>query len=115
MRAATSAGCATAHSPTSRSSAVFTVNALPGQLDVRLVAKLARAEPATIGHFRNWVFMDPATRAMQPATPIAGPAAPVRAPGADGPFVGYPLGRLRPGDVLVIDRCGDHRHAAFGG
>src|SRR5207244_4347162 len=32
-----------------------------------------------------------------------------------GTIVGYALGQVRPGDVLVIDRCGDHRHAAFGG
>src|SRR5437660_2178636 len=115
MRGATSAGCATARSPTSRSSAVFTVNPLPERLDARLVAKLARAEPATIGHFRNWGFMEPAIRAMQADVRIAGPAITVRAPGVDGTIVGYALGQVRPGDVLVIDRCGDHRHAAFGG
>src|SRR5436190_19391544 len=115
MRAATSAGCATRRSPTSRSSAVFTLNALPPALDARLVQKLVQAEPATIGHFRNWGFMDPAIRAMQPDVRIAGPAVTVRAPGVDGTVVGYALGQVRAGDILVIDRCGDHRHAAFGG
>src|SRR5260370_38809204 len=102
-------------SPRSRSSAVFTLNPLPSALDARLVQKLVRAEPATIGHFRNWGFRDPAIRAMQPDVRIAGPAVTVRAPGVDGTIVGYALGQVRPGDVLVIDRCGDHRHAAFGG
>src|SRR5437016_9617100 len=59
--------------------------------------------------------MDPAIRAMQPDVRIGGPAVTVRAPGVDGTIVGYALGQVRPGDVLVIDRCGDHRHAAFGG
>jgi 4-hydroxy-4-methyl-2-oxoglutarate aldolase len=94
---------------------VFTLNSLPPQLDAQLVRKLVKAEPATIGHFRNWGFMDPAIRAMQPDVRIAGPAVTVRAPGVDGTIVGYALGQVRPGDVLVIDRCGDHRHAAFGG
>src|SRR2546422_10428363 len=115
MPAATSGGCAMARSPTSRSFAVFPLNPLPSQMDARLVSKLAKAEPATIGHFRNWGFMDPAIRAMQPDVRIAGPAVTVRAPGVDGTIVGYALGQVRPGDVLVIDRCGDHRHAAFGG
>jgi 4-hydroxy-4-methyl-2-oxoglutarate aldolase len=94
---------------------VFTLKPLPPGLDQGLIAKLVKAEPATIGHFRNWGFMDPGLRAMQSDLRIAGPAVTVRAPGMDGTIVGYALGQVRPGDVLVIDRCGDHRHAAFGG
>jgi len=94
---------------------MFTLNPLPPGLDRSLFDTLVRAEPATIGHFRNWGFMDPMIRAMQPDVRIAGPAVTVRAPGVDGTVVGYALGQVRPGDVLVIDRCGDHRHAAFGG
>jgi regulator of RNase E activity RraA len=94
---------------------VFTLRPLPDSLDRKLVEKLVRAEPATIGHFRNSGFMDPGIRAMQPDVRIAGPAVTVRAPGMDGTIVGYALGQVRRGDVLVIDRCGDHRHAAFGG
>jgi 4-hydroxy-4-methyl-2-oxoglutarate aldolase len=94
---------------------VFTLKPLPDSLDRKLVEKLVRAEPATIGHFRNSGFMDPAIRAMQPDVRIAGPAVTVRAPGMDGTIVGYALGQVRRGDVLVIDRAGDHRHAAFGG
>ena len=94
---------------------MFTLRPLPDLLDRKLVEKLVRAEPATIGHFRHSGFMDPAIRAMQPDVRIAGPAVTVRAPGMDGTIVGYALGQVRRGDVLVIDRAGDHRHAAFGG
>jgi 4-hydroxy-4-methyl-2-oxoglutarate aldolase len=94
---------------------MFTLQPLPPALDAKLIAKLVRAEPATIGHFRNSGFMDPDIRAIQADVRIAGPAVTVRAPGMDGTIVGYALGQVRPGDVLVIDRCGDHRHAAFGG
>lgn len=94
---------------------MFTLNALPPQLPPGLVEKLIRAEPATIGHFRDWGFMDPAIKAMQPDVRIAGPAVTVHQPGVDGTIIGYALGQLRPGDVLVVDRCGDTRHAGFGG
>ena len=94
---------------------MFTLKPLPDRLDSKLVDKLVRAEPATIGHFRNSGFMDPGIRAMQRDVRIAGPAVTVRAPGMDGTIVGYALGQVRRGDVLVIDRAGDHRHAAFGG
>ena len=59
--------------------------------------------------------MDPAIRAMQQDVRIAGPAVTVHQPGVDGTIIGYALGQLRPGDVLVVDRCGDMRHAGFGG
>lgn len=94
---------------------MFTLKPLPDLLDRKLSEKLVRAEPATIGHFRNSGFMDPGIRAMQRDVRIAGPAVTVRAPGMDGTIVGYALGQVRRGDVLVIDRAGDHRHAAFGG
>jgi regulator of RNase E activity RraA len=94
---------------------MFQLNALPPQIAPTLVEKLVRAEPATIGHFRDWGFMDPALKAMQQDVRIAGPAVTVHQPGIDGTIIGYALGKLRPGDVLVVDRCGDVRHACFGG
>jgi len=94
---------------------VFTLNPLPPQLSAALVEKLVRAEPATIGHFSHWGFMDPGIKALQPDVRIAGPAVTVHKPGVDGTIIGYALGQLRPGDVLVVDRCGDTRHAGFGG
>jgi len=94
---------------------MFMLNPLPAQLSPSLLGKLVRAEPATIGHFRDWGFMDPAIRAMQADVRIAGPAVTVHQPGVDGTIIGYALGQLRPGDVLVVDRCGDTRHAGFGG
>ena len=94
---------------------MFTLNPLPPQIDAVLVQKLVRAEPATIGHFRDWGFMDPGIRAMQRDVRIAGTAVTVHQPGIDGTIVGYALGELRPGDILVVDRCGDLRHAGFGG
>ena len=94
---------------------MFTLNPLPSRLAPDLVQKLVRAEPATIGHFRDWGFMDPAIKAMQPDVRIAGPAVTVHQPGVDGTIIGYAMGQLRAGDVLVVDRCGDTRHAGFGG
>jgi 4-hydroxy-4-methyl-2-oxoglutarate aldolase len=35
--------------------------------------------------------------------------------GIDGTIMHYALGQLRPGDILVVDRGGDRRHAACGG
>ena len=94
---------------------MFTIKPLPQQIDRRVVEKMARAEPATIGHFLHSNFMDPALRAVLPEARIAGTAVTLRIPALDGTVMGYALGQVRPGDVLVVDRCGDMRHACFGG
>ena len=94
---------------------MFVVNPLPAQIDPELIALLARAEPATIGHFLDFGFVDPAIRALWGVPRVAGTAVTCRCVGNDSTIVHYALGQLRPGDVLVIDRVGDVRHAAVGG
>ncbi len=94
---------------------MFVINPLPPQIDPVLIELLANAEPATIGHFLEFGFMDPGIRALLPDRRIAGTAVTVRLTGVDGTIVHYALGQLRPGDVLVMDRAGDQRHAACGG
>jgi 4-hydroxy-4-methyl-2-oxoglutarate aldolase len=94
---------------------MLVTNPLPPQVDRALLDLLAKAEPATIGHFRHSGFMDPAIRGLFSDVRIAGTAVPIRVPGFDGTIIHYALGQVRPGDVLIMDRCGDRRHAAFGG
>ncbi len=94
---------------------MFVLNDLPSPVDPALLAHLLRAEPATIGHFRHTGFMDPGIRGLLPDRRIAGTAVTARCYGADTTIIHYALGKLRPGDILVIDRAGDQRHAACGG
>ena len=94
---------------------MFVINDVPQQIDPALVALLPQAEPATIGHFRHVGFMDPGVRSLLSGHRIAGTAVTVRCFGPDTAIVHYAVGKLRPGDVLVIDRAGDMRHAACGG
>ena len=94
---------------------MFLLNELPPQIDAVLISLLEQAEPATIGHFLDFGFVDPAIRAQWQVPRIAGTAVTVRCAGTDSTIVHYALGQLRAGDVLVIDRAGDSRHAAVGG
>lgn len=94
---------------------MFRVRPLPPQVDPALLALLVNAEPATIGHFRHTGFMDPAIRALRQDVRIAGTAVTIQAAGPDSTMVHYALGKVRPGDIMVIDRCGDHKHAITGG
>lgn len=94
---------------------MYTVRTLPPQIDPELLELLVKAEPATIGHVLHIGFMDSGMRGILPDIRIAGTAVTVRCPGPDCTMIHYALGQIRPGDVLVIDRCGDHKHAATGG
>jgi 4-hydroxy-4-methyl-2-oxoglutarate aldolase len=94
---------------------MYEINPLPTQIDKSRLALLARAEPATIGHFLHTGFMDPGVRALQQDVRISGTAVTVRVPGPDSSMVHYALGQVRRGDILVLDRCGDMKHAVTGG
>ncbi len=95
---------------------MFTLNPLPPQIDPALLALLLEAEPATIGHIRHHGFMAPEIRLQLPGyRRVAGTAVTVRSYAADTSIVHYALGKLRPGDFLVVDRSGDTRHALCGG
>jgi len=87
----------------------------PRQIDGALLDILRQAEPATIGHFLHTGFMEPGIRGLFPDIRIAGTAVTVLAPGPDATIVHYAIGQARPGDILVIDRCGDMKHACMGG
>ena len=94
---------------------MFVVNELPPQIDPDLIALLERAEPATIGHFLHYGFVDAAIAARWQVPRIAGTAVTVRCAANDSTIVHYALGQLRPGDILLVDRVGDTRHAPVGG
>lgn len=94
---------------------MYQLHALPEPIAPALLSLLAQAEPAVIGHFRYTGFMGPAIKAHFQDRRVAGTAVTVRAPGMDGAMVHYAVGQARPGDFLVIDRCGDASIAALGG
>ncbi len=94
---------------------MYVVKPLPPQINAARLDLLVKAEPATVGHFMHIGFMDIGMRGILPDVRIAGTAITVRQPGPDCTMIHYALGQARPGDILVIDRCGDHRHAATGG
>jgi regulator of RNase E activity RraA len=93
----------------------YVVNPMPAEVPAALIEKLRKVETASIGHFRHIGFMDPAIKPLIDGKHIVGTAVTVAIPGQDSTLLHHALGLLRPGDVLVIDRLGDTRHACFGG
>jgi regulator of RNase E activity RraA len=94
---------------------MFIVNPMPAQLSGDLVALLEQCEVATIGHVLHSGFIDREIRAVLPSKRVAGTAVTVRIPHADSTALHYLTSLVRPGDIVVIDRCGDTKHACWGG
>jgi 4-hydroxy-4-methyl-2-oxoglutarate aldolase len=86
----------------------------PATDDTELFAKLARVQPATLGHHVVCGALSPQIRALVPVRRMVGRALTVRQPLPDSTPVFRALEALRPGDILVIDRQGDHHIACVG-
>ncbi len=75
---------------------------------------LADVETATIGHFRSEGFMAPQVQCLIDDVRIVGRAHTVSLPGDDGGALSRAVSEARPGDILVIERLDDDRHACWG-
>ncbi|MDQ1196077.1 RraA family protein [Agrobacterium sp. SORGH_AS 787] len=94
---------------------MFIVNAMPEQISADVIELLEQVEVATIGHVLHSGFVDPDVRAVLPGKRVAGTAVTLRIPNADSTMLHYLTQLVRPGDIVLIDRCGDTRHACWGG
>jgi 4-hydroxy-4-methyl-2-oxoglutarate aldolase len=94
---------------------MFNIQPMPEQISPDLVELLEKVEVATIGHVLHSGFVDPALRAVLPEKRVAGTAVTLRIPNADSTMLHYLTQLVRPGDIVLIDRCGDTRHACWGG
>lgn len=93
----------------------YEIDPLPAQISAEVIALLEQAETATVGHWRHWGFCDRRIQPLLRGKRVAGTAITLAIPGPDSTLLHHALGLLRPGDILVIDRLGDDRHACWGG
>jgi len=93
----------------------YLIDPMPQQLPRAVMDLLMQVETATIGHSRHWGFVDRAVQPVLPGRRIVGTAVTLAIPGPDSTLLHHALGLLRPGDVLVVDRLGDDKHACWGG
>ena len=93
----------------------YEVGPMPNPLSAEVIALLEQTETATVGHWRHWGFCDRRIQPLLRRRRVAGTAVTVMIPGPDSTLLHHALGLLRPGDILVVDRLGDDRHACWGG
>ncbi|WP_245413267.1 RraA family protein [Arthrobacter celericrescens] len=79
-----------------------------------LLDRLSRVSVPTLGHFLEDGFLPPAIRRVAGQGTVAGRVRTVRIAGQDALAMNRAILGLRPGDFLVVDMSGDHRHAPLG-
>ncbi len=94
---------------------MFILNDMPPPVDEESRRLLGEVETATVGHFRHAGFLDPRLRPVTAEPRMVGTAVTVSIPGPDSALLHHVMGLVRPRDVLVVERCGDERHACWGG
>jgi regulator of RNase E activity RraA len=92
----------------------YVVEAMPGQISAEVIELLEKTETATVGHWRHWGFVNRGIQGLLRRR-VAGTAVTLQIPGPDSTLLHHALGLLRPGDILLVDRLGDDRHACWGG
>jgi regulator of RNase E activity RraA len=92
----------------------YVVEAMPGQISAEVIELLEKTETATVGHWRHWGFVNRGIQGLLRRR-VAGTAVTLQIPGPDSTLLHHALGLLRPGDILLVDRMGDDRHACWGG
>ncbi len=70
---------------------------------------------STLGHFRTEGFMDVAVQSLVHPVHVVGRALTVSTQPTDNGPLADALEQAQAGDVLVVDRQGDRRHACWGG
>lgn len=94
----------------------YHIGAEPNRIDRALIEGLSAVEVATIGHFRHRGFVSHRLRPVAPLErALVGTAITVAIPATDSTLLHHALSVVKSGDVLVIDRLGDTRHACLGG
>jgi regulator of RNase E activity RraA len=93
----------------------YDIDPMPPQISADVIALLEQTETATVGHWRHWGFCDRRIQPLLRRKRVAGTAVTLAIPGPDSTLLHHALGLLRPGDILVVDRLGDDRHACWGG
>lgn len=90
------------------------IREMPRSIDEETRKALSTVCVSTLGHLRDWGFalgLQPNRRPVR----FVGCAVTVRIPHLDSAAVHRAVDRLRPGDVLVVDQCGDTGRSCIGG
>lgn len=84
------------------------------RIPTSIIERIKKVEPATIGHYLHFGFMAPRIKSALPNVKVVGQAVTVKTTANDGVMVHKAVSLSSEGDVIVIDRSGDPKHACVG-
>jgi len=93
----------------------LTVRKMPEPIAEDRLKRFAGFETVLFGHFLNRGVLDPGIQPVGQVRSIVGRAITLSLPAQDSTLLHHAAGLAGPGDVVVIDRRGDTRHACLGG
>ncbi|MBN7808641.1 RraA family protein [Agrobacterium rosae] len=94
----------------------YRIDPMPADADPALLAELEKIETASVGHLRFNGFMHHGIQSLdRNQRTRAGVAVTLALPALCSTLLHYALSHVRTGDMLVIDRLGDDKHACLGG
>lgn len=85
------------------------------RIDPGVLASLKDVSTGTVGHFLTDGFLHWEIQSLFRPVKMVGQAVTVSSPPTDNSVFREAIERAEPGDVLVIDRQSDRRHASWGG
>ncbi len=94
---------------------MIVINPRATSLSAELIERYRSIEPATVGHMLEFGFCDPGLQPLWRPCSVVGPAFTVRTTALDSAVVHVAIDMAEPGDVILIDRNGDGKHACWGG
>jgi regulator of RNase E activity RraA len=94
---------------------MIVINSRETSLSAKLIERYRAIEPATVGHILEFGFCDPSLQPLWRPCSVVGPAFTVRTTALDSAIVHVAIDMAEPGDVILIDRNGDNKHACWGG
>lgn len=93
----------------------YKINPKPEPIAADKLARLAKLETATLGHFYHFGFAAPEIAPVLPGKVVVGTVNTLAIPGLDSTLLHHCLASLGPGDFLAVDRLGDRKYACWGG
>lgn len=94
--------------------AMYTIRPRKQSVSLELIERFQQVTPSALGHLIDEGAMDGGIKSLKNNVTIVGCAATVQTRGRDSIVCHKIIDLIEPGDIIVVDRCGDRRYSCWG-